>query len=435
MPGTGDFRLYEASFNNVVVPSPDEVLGDSNGLSATQIQTKLSSFKLEFSNNEHSQVTLAGGTKATFSGSETVIRSTDGQVIETVPLSGAMVPSDRSMASRAKSVQVAQAGGSCQTGIRDRLYSMSQRVRNKSIDLNKATSAVAKLLAWVLTFCTSALEDSLVADTRNQTLQQVACQAPVQCNAPQSYNGGWETRTDLFELPGGNNGVMLQYEFYEIKDRIELWRDGELLFSRGPTSGNDVVDINDPRLNGTGYVGVKVIGNPTNQSTLWNYTITCQSTPPCNDDEIQTTYDTTSYWYHSYTVRNTVCSLNNSGCNRANVFKTMLSQAQIIAPDAGSEPVTNCKISILNIPGPFGEDPIRTSVNQSGYSITNYTREDHALHPGRVTRSIVEENNSIIVITFGEGTGVFPGANESRAPGLWGEVDQKLIQEVQSSLN
>jgi hypothetical protein len=113
----------------------------------------------------------------------------------------------------------------------------------------------------------------------------------------------------------------------------------------------------------------------------------------------------------------------------------MVSEVQFIAPTSETTPVTNCKITILNIPGPFGEDPIITSVNQNQYSTTNYTRTDHALHPGRVTRTIIERNGKIIVVTFGEGTGILPNINERMASKLWTDVDNKLIEEVRQGLS
>jgi len=151
---------------------------------------------------------------------------------------------------------------------------------------------------------------------------------------------------------------------------------------------------------------------------------------PCNDNQIQTSYDTSSDRYHSYKVENEVCSTASPGCTRDLVFTTMVSQVQFIAPTSEATPVTDCKITILDIPGPFGEDSIRTSVNQNQYSITNYTRKDHALHPGLVTRTIIERNDKVIVVTFGEDTGRFPGTNEKLAPKTWTGVDNKLIEAV-----
>ena len=283
LPNTGDFQLYKASFDKVKVSNPEKVLGVGASLSPQQVAAKLQNFEIEFEQNAPKTVVLADGTRGEFSAGGVVIRSKDGRVIETVGASAmrgrrrsrlmAAVP----VGSDAVVAQAGSGGGSCQGSIRNELYKMSQKVHQKGADIlkQKATSEEAKLIAWVTTFSRQALEDSLIADNRNQTLQEVACAKPVQCNEPQSYNGGWETRTDLFKLPGGKNTLSLRYEFYQIPDSIELWREGKKITKIGPKSGSATVPISDSALNGNGYVGVKVIGNPTNQGTLWNYTISC----------------------------------------------------------------------------------------------------------------------------------------------------------------
>lgn len=156
---------------------------------------------------------------------------------------------------------------------------------------------------------------------------------------------------------------------------------------------------------------------------------------PCGDDQIQFSYDTRSSRYHSYSTENEVCSVNMAGCNKDSVFKIMLSQANFIAPTDDTAAVTNCKITDVNLPMVLGTDSVRTLVDQSSYAITNYTRENHFLHPGRVTRKIVERNGKVFVTTFGEGTGYLPRANEKFAPRTWNDVDRQLIRAVQSRLS
>ncbi|MEA5470156.1 hypothetical protein [Spirulina sp. 06S082] len=155
---------------------------------------------------------------------------------------------------------------------------------------------------------------------------------------------------------------------------------------------------------------------------------------PCNDNQLQASYNSSSSSYHEYTVENKVCSIDLPGCTQDFVFNIMLSQVRFIAPTDQVTPVQNCKITILDIPGPFGEDPIRTTVNQNQYSITNYTREDHALHPGIVNRTVIEKDGHIVISTFGEGEGILPTINENQAPDLWGDVDRGLIREVRLRL-
>ncbi|MEO1560407.1 MAG: hypothetical protein AAFS12_12505, partial [Cyanobacteria bacterium J06632_19] len=289
LPDTGSFQLYKASFNKVKVSNPEKVLGAGASLSPQQVAAKLRQFEINFERNAPKTVVLADGTRGEFSASGVVIRSKNGRVIETVKtlaMGRQMQPQLMAALPVSSGAMVAQgsSGGSCQSSIRSKLYNVSQEVQRKGADILKqnATSEKGKLIAWVTTFVQKALEDSLIPNNRNQTLQEVACEKPVQCNQPQNYSGGWETRTDLFKLPGGNNSISLRYQFYTIPDRIELWRDGELIFSQGPTSGSDKIEINDKRLYGSGFVGVKLIGNPTNKNTRWNYTISCSGSLQCN---------------------------------------------------------------------------------------------------------------------------------------------------------
>ena len=68
-------------------------------------------------------------------------------------------------------------------------------------------------------------------------------------------------------------------------------------------------------------------------------------------------------------------------------------------------------------------------------SITNYTRKNHVLHPGKITRKIVKNNEKIYVVTSGEGTGRFPRTNENKSESVWGDVDEKLIEKVNEMLS
>lgn len=278
LPGTTDgFRLYQASFDKVIIDDPVRVVGSESLLSADHIQAKLESFTINFDgNNLPESVVLADGIKAEFSDFEAKILSADGQVIETI-IFPSSVQSDNSVA-LVKSADSMLASRrhrtSCSDRIRNQIYGSGQRAGNISDALKNATSQEGKVFSWTLTYGKRALEDSLVADTRNQTLQAIACKAPIQCNQPQRYEGGNIIRTDLFQLPGGaNQAIRLKYEFYEIKDRIEIYHDGKIIFGVGPASdGGEETITNIP--DGAAYVGVKLIGNE-DSGTKWWYTISC----------------------------------------------------------------------------------------------------------------------------------------------------------------
>jgi hypothetical protein len=152
---------------------------------------------------------------------------------------------------------------------------------------------------------------------------------------------------------------------------------------------------------------------------------------PCDDDEVQVSYDTSSPNYHSYRVKNRICSTNVAGCHVWVVFMTMISQVRYITPTEDTSPVKHCmKIDVDIIPGPFGSDYVRTVLDFEKFSVTNYTKKDHLLHPGKVTRTIVERGGAIYVETFGEGTGFFGEENVERANGVWTKVDKRLIEAV-----
>lgn len=277
LPNTGSFRIYQASFSNVQVADPSIVVRDGVSLSPADIQAKLANFTITFdSNNSPDSATLADGTKAEFSASTVVVRSADGRVIETVVISSLLPPDDLTALLKSSNQTIAQ-GNSCVGRIRDQIYTLGQKNGTIADALKNAKSDEGKAFAWTLTYGKRALEDSLVAGTRNQTLQEIACNPPVQCNQEQRYQGGSVIRTDLFQLPGGRDQrVDVKYEFYDIPDRLEIYLNGEMYGSipdgTGYISGNSSKPFVLP--NGAAYVGVKLIGNE-DSNTKWWYTISC----------------------------------------------------------------------------------------------------------------------------------------------------------------
>ncbi len=271
LPDAGEFQLYESSFNKVSVDDPAAIVGDPKTLSAAQIQANLAAFSIRYDNNTPVVATLADGAKAEFGSGQIVVRSPNGQVLETL----AMEVSDRAAKSLLPPALIAQ-GSSCEQTIRSKFYDLSVAVSTGAKTLEQAESDYGKLIQWVLTFSAKSLEDSTVPNSRNLTFQSVACQPPVRCNEAQTYEGASEIRTDLFRLPKGlNQSVTLEYEFFVIPDRMELYYNGQMIFEVGPTAGTNRVNITTLP-DEAGYVGVKLIGN-TNADTRWWYTIFCNS--------------------------------------------------------------------------------------------------------------------------------------------------------------
>lgn len=279
LPTGGGFRLYKASFSKVNINDPSRVLLGKGTLSPAQIQSFLESFTVSFDrNNLISEVTLADGSRAEFSKTEAIIRSADGQIVETVLLSD-IKKIDSVQLSSEKSWEglISQTTPSCESAVSNQTVAASRDAERKSNIIGYARSDVAKLFAWALTFNKRALEDSMVASRRNQTLQDVACRQPIACDQPRSYNGKNVTQTDLFRLSGGSSqSITISYEFYDIPDRMEVYAQGNLIGAIPETGGfvSDGGSVSLPITDGTEFLGIKLVGNE-NPGTVWDYTISC----------------------------------------------------------------------------------------------------------------------------------------------------------------
>ncbi|NES43098.1 hypothetical protein [Moorena sp. SIO2C4] len=269
-----EFRIYEIAFKGVSVPKPKAVVGGQSPLQESEIKDRLSEFKIEYDDqNKVQAIILADGTKAKFSNSQAIIYGASGQTIETITLSQANAnPSENYIALKNTGKQ------KCKSNVKQRLQATLDNANLKNLKLAQlGTSDEARLLAWAGTFGREGLADSLLPDSRNQTIQSISCQAPVQCNVKHTYKGASEVRTDLFKIPPGTNPkVALEYEFYTIPDRLEIFYEGSRIFGVGPKSGRDTKRIGNLPDNAK-YVGVKVIGN-RDEGTRWWYTIHCSNT-------------------------------------------------------------------------------------------------------------------------------------------------------------
>ncbi|AOX00239.1 hypothetical protein BJP34_12955 [Moorena producens PAL-8-15-08-1] len=269
-----EFRIYEIAFKGVSVPKPKAVVGGQSPLQESEIKDRLSEFTIKYdTQNKVQAIILADGTKAAFSNSQAIIYGASGKPIETITLSQANAnPSENHIALKNTGKQ------KCESNVKQLLQATLDNANLKNLNLAQlGTSDEARLLAWAGTFGREGLADSLLPDSRNQTIQAISCQAPVQCNVKHTYKGKSEVRTDLFKIPPGTNPkVALEYEFYSIPDRLEIFYEGSRIFGVGPKSGRDTKRIGNLPDNAK-YVGVKVIGN-RDEGTRWWYTIHCSNT-------------------------------------------------------------------------------------------------------------------------------------------------------------
>ncbi|MEM6784595.1 MAG: hypothetical protein AAF624_12775 [Bacteroidota bacterium] len=161
---------------------------------------------------------------------------------------------------------------------------------------------------------------------------------------------------------------------------------------------------------------------------------------------MQVDYDRTNRsTYHRYptpgtTIRTRMCEAGSPNCNRSSVYQVMLSNTHHIAPpedpDTEGVPVTDCMVVDVELTIPRTSipagiltgfiDQVTTVVDTTNYAIRNYTRENHALHPGVVQRRVVEDRTGVWIETNGEGNGIAPRTNEDLAPSVWAGVDAVL---------
>lgn len=144
----------------------------------------------------------------------------------------------------------------------------------------------------------------------------------------------------------------------------------------------------------------------------------------CSDRDIQSTFSPSDITYHRYPavggILTRICDKADPRCSRQSVFSAMLSNAKFVAPTDDTALVFDCKITFVNILF-LPNNPIRTVVDPD-YSLTNYTLPGHFLHPGKVVRTVVEDETSVSVETWGEGSGWLGKPNEVIAPWIWSEV-------------
>lgn len=287
VPGSRSFQLFEVEYKKVSAIDFSSLTNtDSLIVNPEQIKSGLNRFKITFANNSLSKITLLDGTTANFSPGQAIIKSPQGQTMETVKISqnefidqNILLSQERSKMNKnlennttnknakllAKTSELA-----CQAAVSSSLNGISDSLGLWGNKLTTSKSLTTKSVGWAISFGSGAIKSNI--STKNPMLQEVNCRPPVQCEE-QNVSGGSEIRTDLFQVAkGANRKVNLKFEFYVIPDRIELYFDGKQIFGLGPKSGpgNETFDLPT----NAEYVGVKLIGND-DVNTRWEYVISC----------------------------------------------------------------------------------------------------------------------------------------------------------------
>ena len=125
-----------------------------------------------------------------------------------------------------------------------------------------------------------------------------------------------------------------------------------------------------------------------------------------------------------------MCNVSQDGCTLGNVVNALNqngvhpNQTRPFVP--GEEYVGD-----VDIPGPFGSDHVRSTAiyNSDGAQIgvRNETLVDHALHPGVVQRTVIQQGSSFHILTEGGGYGRLGGPNIWFDGAVWTPIDRKVI--------
>jgi hypothetical protein len=204
---------------------------------------------------------------------------------------------------------------------------------------------------------------------------------------------------------------------------------GAAIATGARNAARDVLDTADVATSVAGGVIAYSIGEPT-QALIVVPTLDPKK-PPCDNPSIQWSFspDDPDH-YHTYHYQSKICSKSSPWCTTETVYRVMLSDAQYIAPMSPftHQPVRNC--GQYNLAGATSPNPIIVGLDDWTHSVTNYTLPDHVFYPGTVRRRVFDDENSVYVDTFGEGTGAERWWNQAMSRGLWPAIDRLLAQRV-----
>lgn len=275
LPDAKNFEFFGVEFKNISGIDLRPLLVESGLNIDENITSNLQQFKVSFANNAVSEISLADGSSAVFAAGKIILRSPNGQEIEKTQISNTSIPHHETIANyfnKANKANLLAQNSSCKATTQSSLENVVTDISNKQAALQSKISQNSQSITVyvvVLDFISSMLANRPISTN----LQETICKPPVQCNE-QVVAGRSEIRTDLFQVPenANNKSVSLEYEFFNIPDKLEMLYDGKKIFEVGPISGSDRKVFALP--NTAKLVGVRVIGNRDKQ-TEWNYKISC----------------------------------------------------------------------------------------------------------------------------------------------------------------
>lgn len=322
LPGE-EFQLYEVELTDVSVNNAEQIVSSVDAqTTSAEVAQRLQSFKANFENSVLSEITLADGTKAEFSETQVTIRQPDGRAVETIIKSQSDRNTDTEIAHKNQqkfNKLIAQANSSCESNT-------AKEIVKEATDIEQWSTAIAAEwssdLSWQDALATrliyqasAALAHTLKEATSGSVaLQKVTCKEPVQCGFRRDTRAegisGSQIITDLFRVPSGAEGdFKLEYEFFQVPDRLEISYNGEIKHDFGPTGGSGEQSFSLSQVT-QGFVGIRVIGNP-DQSTEWWYEIAC-SCPTELDSTDDPVANTQSDWARILNITNQYYQNNSS---------------------------------------------------------------------------------------------------------------------------
>jgi hypothetical protein len=273
------FEIKSVEFRNTSSLDLRPLLqGEAEPATISETQKQLQTFKVYFDNQDVSQVIFSDQTTAEFRADGVVIKSKDGQILETVSLSPSISQSSPitvaatafSRTAFAEKSNTPTLGEADCKRFAEEVYQKLTRKLESTAQALKNKTAGTKIVAHALLLAKASLNQ---ATTRSE-LKSNVCKVPVRCQ-DQVIAGKSEIKTDLFAIAPNlrNRKVTLDYNFYVIPDQLEVLYNGQRIFHVGPTAGIASHILNLPE--NADYVEVKVTGNQADKRTEWNYTISC----------------------------------------------------------------------------------------------------------------------------------------------------------------
>jgi hypothetical protein len=143
-------------------------------------------------------------------------------------------------------------------------------------------------------------------------------------------------------------------------------------------------------------------------------------------------YAVTASGNHSYTTETEICSpIDTNRCNLDHVFALLKQDASLQVPGGKKgQAVTDSGTFSVKVADILPIGQVAVSIDENAKSITNSTLSGHWLHPGFITRTVLEKDNAVVVQTRGEGTGYFARVNEWLGPWQFQWLDKRIVAKI-----